>query len=380
MEALQGQPTERKGKLTKVERNKQLCKAIVEYRWDDVESMINEDKGVITEAIDSDGNMILHIVVEMGSNYFVSEMLSKIEDVKLPKMKNKYGSTTLHIAAIVGNKEAAKLLIKKNKVLLDATDFKGETPLHKAFENMHLSTIEYLLKVANDDGKPKLEVDVKKGINVLVNAISAKQYDLTKELIKRYPEFVVEDDDVLMAIAKTFPSGLDYLETFIYPIPNYNYKKIVHRAKGLFYLLKGLYINLMGLTHDIPNNMIWSILRPVAIIIGMVPLGGLTWILNLILLVIQMVYFPLFMFYFSLWKVLKTILEPIEHIEKKFKEPKEAKEVLKLVCDEIEKLGCPDIDHPRLYARPVLEAARQDAYEVVDEILMRCPKAIRYKR
>lgn len=41
--------------------------------------------------------------------------------------------------------------------------------------------------------------------------------DLTKELIKRYPEFVVEDDDVLMAIAKTFPSGLDYLETFIYP-------------------------------------------------------------------------------------------------------------------------------------------------------------------
>lgn len=179
MEALQGQPTERKGKLTKVERNKQLCKAIVEYRWDDVESMINEDKGVITEAIDSDGNMILHIVVEMGSNYFVSEMLSKIEDVKLPKMKNKYGSTTLHIAAIVGNKEAAKLLIKKNKVLLDATDFKGETPLHKAFENMHLSTVECLLKAANDDGKTKgtpINVDRRKGVNLLVNAISAKKY------------------------------------------------------------------------------------------------------------------------------------------------------------------------------------------------------------
>lgn len=41
--------------------------------------------------------------------------------------------------------------------------------------------------------------------------------DLAKELVKNNPEFAVEDDDVLMAISKTFPNGLNFWETFIYP-------------------------------------------------------------------------------------------------------------------------------------------------------------------
>ncbi|CAH1449304.1 unnamed protein product [Lactuca virosa] len=60
------------------------------------------------------------------------------------------------------------------------------------------------------------------------------------------------------------------------------------------------------------------------------------------------------------------------------KEQKAAKEVLKMVCYEIDKLEFPDA-HPRYYTRPILEAACQDIYEVVDEILMRSPEAVRYK-
>ncbi|CAH1449296.1 unnamed protein product [Lactuca virosa] len=254
--------------------------------------MIKKDKHVITEPINSDGDTVLHIMVAIDINYFVNEMLSLIEDAKsLPEMKNKNGSTALHIAAMVGNTRAAKLLIKKNKDLLETQDLKLERPLHKAFENMHLSTVEYLLKAANDDRKTKktsTPLDIRKGINLLVNAVSAKKYDLAKELIKNYPEFAATDDDVLMAIAKTFPSGLDYWETLIYPIA------------------------------------------------------------------------------------------PIGNIEKKYKEPQEAEEVLKLVCNEInKKLEFPDA-HSRYYTNPFLEAARQNAYQVVNEILKRSPKSIRY--
>ncbi|CAI9293567.1 unnamed protein product [Lactuca saligna] len=62
------------------------------------------------------------------------------------------------------------------------------------------------------------------------------------------------------------------------------------------------------------------------------------------------------------------------------KEQKAAKEVLKLVCDEIDKLKF-SYAHPYYiyYTRPILEAACHDIYEVVDEILMRSPEAIRYK-
>ncbi|CAI9265107.1 unnamed protein product [Lactuca saligna] len=58
------------------------------------------------------------------------------------------------------------------------------------------------------------------------------------------------------------------------------------------------------------------------------------------------------------------------------KEQKAAKEVLKLVCDEIEKSKLNDAHY---HTRPVLEAACHGIYEVVDEILMRSPEAIQHK-
>ncbi|GKC09974.1 hypothetical protein Tco_1001584 [Tanacetum coccineum] len=52
---------------------------------------------------------------------------------------------------------------------------------------------------------PRFHPRVKIGVDLLVNAIFAKKY--TSELIKRFPKFASESDDVLMEIAKTFPSG-----------------------------------------------------------------------------------------------------------------------------------------------------------------------------
>ncbi|KAL7591996.1 hypothetical protein Lser_V15G33306 [Lactuca serriola] len=98
----------------------------------------------------------------------------------------------------------------------------------------------------------------------------------------------------------------------------------------------------------------------------------------MIRLLISMLYFPFIMFYFLFWKVATRVVPPIKNIEKKMKEQKEAKEVLELVCDEIEKLEFPDA-HPRFYTRPILEAACQDIYEVVDQIVKRYPEAIQYK-
>ncbi|MFS7966673.1 putative ankyrin repeat-containing domain-containing protein [Helianthus anomalus] len=122
------------------------------------------------------------------------------------------GSTVLHIAAIVGNKHAAEFLVKKNKELLRNKDHKGKEPLHKAYENMHLDTIEYLPKAVKD-AHPDDEI----GIGLLVNAISAKRHGLALELVEKFPMLSSKRDDVLVALAKTFPSELDYWETLVYP-------------------------------------------------------------------------------------------------------------------------------------------------------------------
>nr|KAJ0198369.1 hypothetical protein LSAT_V11C700362800 [Lactuca sativa] len=201
--------------------------------WWDLYIILIGNKHVLTQEINSDGNMPLHIAFGIGKNRMVSEMLRLIKVEQLIKMKNKNGSTSLHIAAI--------LLVKK--------DLKGEAPLHKAFDNMHLDTVECLLKAAKGNEKPKkntsLDDSVNPGVKIvvelLVNVVSSKQYD--------YPEFVVKYDNVLMAIARTFPSGLDYGETLIYPVPAINISKpIFHlqanpggRKSDIFYYTTGIH-------------------------------------------------------------------------------------------------------------------------------------------
>nr|KAJ0196168.1 hypothetical protein LSAT_V11C700362720 [Lactuca sativa] len=168
-----------KTEAKKILRNKNLRQAITEGSWGEVESIIKEDKNVIKEAINSDGNTMLHIAVGIGHNSFVNEMLSFLKGEDLPTMKNDDGSTALHIAAIVGNTRGADLLMRKEKRLLEISDNRGETPLDKAYENMHLDTIEYLLKAANEYEKTKKKssrLGVTKGVDLLVNAVSAKEY------------------------------------------------------------------------------------------------------------------------------------------------------------------------------------------------------------
>ncbi|KAI3827525.1 hypothetical protein L1987_01602 [Smallanthus sonchifolius] len=85
--------------------------------------------------------------------------------------------------------EDANSIERTDKIEEDANSIEiivGEDPLHKAYENMHLDTIVYLLKAIKDDGKTALQSSlagsvhpgVVIGVDLLVNAISAKQYTL----------------------------------------------------------------------------------------------------------------------------------------------------------------------------------------------------------
>ncbi|CAH1449288.1 unnamed protein product [Lactuca virosa] len=149
---IKGEGTETKGD-EKIK--KQLCEVIMDGSVWDLHVILFGNKHVLTQEINSDGNMPLHIAVGIGKNRMVSEMLRLIKVEHLLEMKNKNGSTALHIAAIVGNTEAAKFLIIRNRELLVTEDNKCETPLDKAFDNMHLDTVEYLLKATKGNGKPE---------------------------------------------------------------------------------------------------------------------------------------------------------------------------------------------------------------------------------
>ncbi|KAI3725064.1 hypothetical protein L1987_64837 [Smallanthus sonchifolius] len=167
--------------------NRLLCKFTVKGDWTKAESKLKRDKELATKAISSDGSTMLHIAVGIGHNDFVKKLLSYINDEQVLKQRDPDGSTALHIAAIVGNKHAAELLVKKSNKLLAIKDQNGDEPLHKAYVNMHLDTIGFLLKAVRDGGKPSqsslagsVHPDDEIGVRLLVNAISARQYTLNK--------------------------------------------------------------------------------------------------------------------------------------------------------------------------------------------------------
>ncbi|KAL8265050.1 hypothetical protein R6Q59_023180 [Mikania micrantha] len=265
----------------------------------------------------------------------------------------------LHIAAIVGNSYAAELLLKKNINLLHIKDNFGKKPLLKAYENVRLQTAYLLLKATNgekiriknaptdhqnnplksnhvaDGGKNAPTVhqnsplksnisdeDFSTGIGVLVQAISAKQYDIAERIINQEPEYAVSNDEVLMTLARTFLSELHNLEAFLCP-------------------RKFLYFSIFtSFNKPIDSSLLIS---------GRV---------NLLYLAVP----------------------HIKEIELKKKEYEDAKKVLQLVCQKIKDKHPADSSSRReLYTKPFLEAARQDAYDVVDEILEKWPEAITCK-
>ncbi|KAJ0886704.1 putative ankyrin repeat-containing domain, PGG domain, ankyrin repeat-containing domain superfamily [Helianthus annuus] len=321
-----------------------LCKFTVKGDWSKAESILKKDKNLVTKAISSDFSTMLHIAVGIGHNEFVKKLLTYINDEQVLQKRDSDGSTALHIAAIVGNKHAAELLVKKNKKLLRITDQNGDEPLHKAYENMHLDTIGYLLKAVKDSGKPtqsSSDVSVghpndEIGVRLLVNAISAKQYTL-ENIVERIG---------LAAKCTAFLMG--FPAYFAYSL--FQEEDMDTTQKGIMFVL--------------------------SLLIGPIPM--LMSAFAFICLLILIVCFVLLFLYFICWKCTKILLPPIKHMENKKKEWDEAIELLELICDEIDNLDYSGTHHP-YYTGPILEAACQNAYKVVDEILFRSPEAIQSK-
>ncbi|KAK1418416.1 hypothetical protein QVD17_27560 [Tagetes erecta] len=366
----------------KVKHKRKIHAAIIKGDWLKVGSILEKDECLATEAISSDGSTVLHIAVGIGHNDIIKLVLPYIEDELELKTRNSDGSTALHIAAIVGNKQAAELLVKTNNKFLVIQDSNGKLPLDKAYENMHLDTVRYLLKAVNDDTITELHGHVHPDddvvLDLLVNAISAKHYGLASELVQKIPQFASKSEDVLMSLAKTFPTGLNYGETLLYPSMELT-KEMADYFDWLTDYASSFPSSLMiyfFVTKDYDMTCSRLFLCAAFFIITVGPCIVVGIVTSTIRILIYIVGFVIFGLHWVLWKSAHLLaFAPVKHIENKYKEWEDAKEVLELVCNEIDKLDYNGTHHP-YYTQPILEAACQNAFKVVDEILFRSPEVI----
>ncbi|KAD4177972.1 hypothetical protein E3N88_26563 [Mikania micrantha] len=282
-----------------------------------------------------EGLPTLHFAVKINQNDFVRRLLWHMgDDDDFTEIKNLNGSTVLHIAAIVGNTYAAELLLKYNKRLLDIEDNQGKTPLDKAYEHRRLDTTIFLLNAAHGyQRRSKLKSNNIDGDKNSKNDVTDDQ--ISKSCVRDANDFLV-----LAISAKRYDLAKKIVDqNSEYDVSNdevlmaivSNFPSGLDYVEALFYPSK--FLRIMYTCIGFPGT------KPICFFLA-VPV--------------------------------------IKSIELKKKEYEEAKKVLELVCQKI-KHPADDSSSRKLYSRPILEAACQDAYDVVDEILRKWPKAIQCK-
>nr|KAJ0195951.1 hypothetical protein LSAT_V11C700357790 [Lactuca sativa] len=121
--------------------------------WNGVEEILRQERVTVMDKISNNGNTTLHVAVGTSKDgKFFEKLLEKIpQNTQLIDVTNSDGSTLLHVAAIIGNTEAADILVEINPDLLLAKDKEGQTPLALALSNMHTETARHLLQHVNTD-------------------------------------------------------------------------------------------------------------------------------------------------------------------------------------------------------------------------------------
>ncbi|GKA55344.1 ankyrin repeat-containing protein NPR4-like protein [Tanacetum coccineum] len=324
----------------KAKVHQSLYEAILTQNFDKVAVILRnrEITVTVTDKITINGNTALHIAVgTTKKTKFLRQMLEEMADKStLLDMRNADGSTLLHVAAIVGNTDAAKILVEINHELLFSEDKEGQTPLSRALSNMHTYTYLFLLNTMNTrDVKLDPLFLGTSGDELLVNAISANDYYSAFVLSERYRN--LNSDSVLMAIAQNFPRKRNIWERMTYACVFED--PTVTLAAVICVLL---------MTPVVVSGFKWKIAfkSSTTAILVILFAGAVT-----------------------------SIVLRIKFVRRGYYIHKDATTLLKIMCKLIRN-SKDSSPHHSYYTNPVLEATRQNAYEVVVLIVSSFPNAI----
>ncbi|KAL7591719.1 hypothetical protein Lser_V15G32867 [Lactuca serriola] len=313
-----------------------LYQAAISRDWDSVHAVFKRENITVIDKMTNNGNTPLHIAVGATKK---ADLLQKLlertpENTRLLDLTNSDGCTLLHVAAIVGNTEAADILVGRNRELLLAKDNEGHTPLAIALSNMHTQTSKQLLQYINTDIEKDALFSGTSGEELLVVVISSKDFGLAHDMMLHYKRGPLDSDAVPMAIAQNFPCR-SILEEYKRAID------IMHgRVEAVF------------------QKAFYSVYNRCSFLVGIV------WWLFLFGFYGIIILFPL---------IIKLLVSPF--IKERVRIRKEAINLLENVCHSI-KLFKDSSNYHHYYTNPIFEATRQNAYEFVEYIVSNFPDAI----
>ncbi|XP_058191698.1 uncharacterized protein LOC131308721 isoform X2 [Rhododendron vialii] len=202
-----------------------LVKAVLSGDWESAKRFFDQDPTAVTARITEMMETALHILVGTGKYiHFVENLVGLIPAEALPALTDDGGRTALHIAAWVGNTEAARVLVQQHPRLLYVRDNTNWLPIHRAAINARRDTLSYLLTVTEND-PVSLPFSNVSGAQFIIAVITSNLYDIALNVVDRYPHLATlrtpNKNCALARIAtkvSSFPSGshLNFWQRIIY--------------------------------------------------------------------------------------------------------------------------------------------------------------------
>ncbi|KVI01162.1 Ankyrin repeat-containing protein [Cynara cardunculus var. scolymus] len=302
--------------------HQQLYLAVEHKRLKEIESLLKTKQVKLADRISINGNTALHLAVACHTvkNRFLDRMLDLEPEssTRLMDVRNSDGSTLLHLAASLGNTDAARILVDRSQGLLFAKDNEGCTPLDiLPWGPKNTDTYLYLLTMHAHPEQGTGSVHMISDERPLVNAISCRDFELACKLTKRY-NVLKGDDDVLMAIAHHFPCDFGLIELINYELWKTPILRFVTRA---------------ALGYEVSSILDLNFMMLAIVVLGVV-------------------------FYY---------------FKRRGESREAARKLLVMVCGLIKDSS--NCDHN--YSKPIFEAVKRDAWDVVQHIVSCFPNTIR---
>lgn len=137
-----------------------MRRAITRADWAKARTLLKEDERAILTIISEIEETALLVAVAVGkkSNDFVRELLDSMPDEALA-IKNSYGNTALHRAAMIGNRETAGMLLARNPELLYMINKQDYLPVHIAATYCHKGMLVHLIRIHEQHADENRQTD-----------------------------------------------------------------------------------------------------------------------------------------------------------------------------------------------------------------------------
>ncbi len=122
----------------------------------------------------------------------LSERLGRQEMVNILNKRNKFGNSSLYLAASNGHVQVVSFLLTFDETDVNTGNEDGKTPLHRACDRGHLSVVKCLLEASHmskDEKREYLEMKTKEGKKGVVLARENKKSDIVQVSFYAYFSF-----------------------------------------------------------------------------------------------------------------------------------------------------------------------------------------------